>query len=84
MSLTRRVALLEWARRTGAWILEDDHSSEYRYASYGSATLPIISTTTGVGVMRTSSPYSALMTSRPAIRMPSCKPSAATKVHSAR
>lgn len=32
MSLPRRLALLEWARRTGALILEDDYDSEYRYA----------------------------------------------------
>ncbi len=32
MSLTRRLALLDWAQRTGAWILEDDYDSEYRYA----------------------------------------------------
>lgn len=32
MSLSRRLALLEWAQRAGAWILEDDVSSEYRYA----------------------------------------------------
>lgn len=32
MSLARRLALLEWAARTGAWILEDDYDSEYRYA----------------------------------------------------
>jgi GntR family transcriptional regulator / MocR family aminotransferase len=31
MSLGRRLALLEWAARTGAWILEDDYDSEYRY-----------------------------------------------------
>lgn len=31
MSLERRLALLEWARRAGAWILEDDYDSEYRY-----------------------------------------------------
>jgi GntR family transcriptional regulator/MocR family aminotransferase len=28
MSLPRRLALLEWARRTGAWISEDDYLSE--------------------------------------------------------
>jgi GntR family transcriptional regulator/MocR family aminotransferase len=28
MSLPRRLALLEWARRTGAWIIEDDYLSE--------------------------------------------------------
>ncbi|MBA2457856.1 MAG: PLP-dependent aminotransferase family protein, partial [Gemmatimonadales bacterium] len=32
MSLARRLALLEWARSTGALILEDDYDSEYRYA----------------------------------------------------
>jgi GntR family transcriptional regulator/MocR family aminotransferase len=31
MSLTRRLALLDWARTVGAWILEDDYDSEYRY-----------------------------------------------------
>ena len=31
MSLSRRLALLDWARRTGAWLLEDDYDSEYRY-----------------------------------------------------
>ncbi len=33
MSASRRLALLEWARRSGAWIIEDDYDSEYRYAS---------------------------------------------------
>ncbi len=32
MSLRRRLALLEWAARTSAWVIEDDYSSEYRYA----------------------------------------------------
>jgi GntR family transcriptional regulator / MocR family aminotransferase len=32
MSLARRLSLLEWASRSGAWILEDDYDSEYRYA----------------------------------------------------
>jgi hypothetical protein len=32
MSLNRRLALLEWASASGAWILEDDYDSEYRYA----------------------------------------------------
>jgi GntR family transcriptional regulator/MocR family aminotransferase len=30
MSLSRRLALLDWAREAGAWILEDDYDSEYR------------------------------------------------------
>ncbi|WP_053204827.1 PLP-dependent aminotransferase family protein [Jiangella muralis] len=32
MSLGRRLALLEWARRTGALIVEDDYDSEFRFA----------------------------------------------------
>jgi len=32
MSLERRLALLDWAARSDAWILEDDYDSEYRYA----------------------------------------------------
>jgi GntR family transcriptional regulator / MocR family aminotransferase len=31
MSVSRRLALLEWARCTGATIFEDDYDSEYRY-----------------------------------------------------
>ena len=30
-SLERRMALLGWASRAGAWILEDDYDSEFRY-----------------------------------------------------
>ncbi|MDP9190398.1 MAG: PLP-dependent aminotransferase family protein [Acidobacteriota bacterium] len=33
MTASRRLALLDWARRTDAWIIEDDYDSEYRYAS---------------------------------------------------
>ena len=32
MSLFRRLALLEWARQSRAWILEDDYDSEYRWS----------------------------------------------------
>jgi GntR family transcriptional regulator/MocR family aminotransferase len=32
LSLERRMALLDWAANTGAWILEDDYDSEFRYA----------------------------------------------------
>jgi len=31
MSVRRRLALLQWARRADAWILEDDYDSEIRY-----------------------------------------------------
>jgi GntR family transcriptional regulator / MocR family aminotransferase len=33
MSLMRRLALLKWATKAGAWIVEDDYDSEFRYAS---------------------------------------------------
>src|SRR5215211_5883732 len=39
MSLSRRLALLDWARRAGAWVLEDDYDSEYRYAGRPLAAL---------------------------------------------
>ena len=32
MDATRRMLLLNWAARTGAWIIEDDYDSEYRFA----------------------------------------------------
>lgn len=31
MTLTRRLALLHWAKRASAWIVEDDYDSEFRY-----------------------------------------------------
>ncbi len=31
LSLPRRLALLQWAQRCGAWIFEDDNASEYRF-----------------------------------------------------
>jgi GntR family transcriptional regulator/MocR family aminotransferase len=31
LSLRRRFALLDWARATGGWIVEDDYDSEFRY-----------------------------------------------------
>jgi GntR family transcriptional regulator/MocR family aminotransferase len=33
MTATRRLALLDWAERKNAWIIEDDYDSEYRYVS---------------------------------------------------
>lgn len=32
MTLRRRLALLEWASRSGAWIIEDDYDSDFRYS----------------------------------------------------
>jgi GntR family transcriptional regulator/MocR family aminotransferase len=39
MSLSRRLELLEWARNSGAWIVEDDYDSEFRYNSRPIASL---------------------------------------------
>ncbi len=33
MCASRRLQLLNWARSSGAWIVEDDYDSEYRYES---------------------------------------------------
>jgi GntR family transcriptional regulator/MocR family aminotransferase len=32
LPLARRLALLDWARRHGAYVIEDDYDSEFRYA----------------------------------------------------
>lgn len=39
MSASRRLALLDWAHRNNAWILEDDYDSEFRYAGRPLAAL---------------------------------------------
>ena len=39
MSASRRLQLLEWAQATGAWIIEDDYDSEFRYDSQPIAAL---------------------------------------------
>src|SRR5262249_15584348 len=39
MSATRRMLLLNWAARSGAWILEDDYDSEYRFGTRPVASL---------------------------------------------
>jgi GntR family transcriptional regulator / MocR family aminotransferase len=39
MSASRRLQLIEWAQYSGAWIIEDDYDSEYRYESQPIASL---------------------------------------------
>jgi GntR family transcriptional regulator/MocR family aminotransferase len=39
MSLKRRLALLAWASEAGAWVIEDDYDSEYRYVGRPLAAL---------------------------------------------
>jgi GntR family transcriptional regulator / MocR family aminotransferase len=39
MGAARRMLLLNWAARTGSWIIEDDYDSEYRFGSRPIASL---------------------------------------------
>lgn len=39
MSASRRLQLVDWAQKSGAWIVEDDYDSEYRYESLPIASL---------------------------------------------
>lgn len=39
MSLSRRLALLNWAANSNSWIVEDDYDSEFRYAGRPLASL---------------------------------------------
>jgi GntR family transcriptional regulator / MocR family aminotransferase len=39
MSASRRLQLIEWAQRAGAWIIEDDYDSEFRYDGMPIASL---------------------------------------------
>ncbi|MDN6888051.1 PLP-dependent aminotransferase family protein [Variovorax sp. CAN2819] len=44
MTLPRRLQLLDWASKAGAWIVEDDYDGEYRYAG---APLPALKSLDG-------------------------------------
>jgi GntR family transcriptional regulator/MocR family aminotransferase len=46
MSMPRRVALLDWARAAGAWIIEDDYDSEFRFSG------PPLTALAGIGGAR--------------------------------
>lgn len=48
MSASRRLQLLDWAQSSGAWILEDDYDSEYRYGSMPIASLQGLDTNSRV------------------------------------
>ncbi|WPB86939.1 MocR-like pyridoxine biosynthesis transcription factor PdxR [Sediminicoccus rosea] len=39
LSMARRMELLAWARASGAWVIEDDYDSEFRYAGRPLASL---------------------------------------------
>ncbi|MEP6904189.1 MAG: hypothetical protein ABJA66_20895 [Actinomycetota bacterium] len=39
MSLARRLALIEWAKKSNVWIIENDFDSEFRYSGHPLASL---------------------------------------------
>ena len=39
MSAERRIALLDWAQKSGAWVIEDEYDAEYRYGGRPVASL---------------------------------------------
>lgn len=39
LSMRRRLALLDWAARAGAWVIEDDYDGEFRYVGRPLASL---------------------------------------------
>ena len=75
MSVERRVALVQWARRTGSLVIEDDYDGEFRY---GVAPLPALATLPGaegcVAYVGTSSKSVA-----PDLRVAWCLPPAALR-----
>ena len=44
LTLPRRLALLDWAERADAWILEDDYDGEFRYAGKPASALHALDT----------------------------------------
>lgn len=64
MSLQRRLRLLEWARKTGVFIFEDDYDSEYRYSG---RPVPALQGLDRAGVVIFGGSFSAVMF--PALRL---------------
>ena len=64
MSLRRRLALLEWARKSGVIIFEDDYDSEYRYSG---RPVPALQGLDRAGVVIFGGSFSAVMF--PAMRL---------------
>ena len=64
MSLGRRLALLEWARKSGVLIFEDDYDSEYRYSG---RPVPALQGLDRAGVVIFGGSFSAVMF--PALRL---------------
>jgi GntR family transcriptional regulator/MocR family aminotransferase len=64
MSLARRLELLEWARKAGAMIFEDDYDSEYRYAG---RPIPALQGLDGSGLVLYAGSFSKVLF--PALRL---------------
>nr|WP_315394009.1 PLP-dependent aminotransferase family protein [uncultured Duganella sp.] len=64
LSLARRLALLDWAARGGAWIVEDDYDGEYRYVG---RPLPALKSLDRVGRVLYAGTFSKVLF--PAIRL---------------
>jgi GntR family transcriptional regulator/MocR family aminotransferase len=64
MSLPRRLALLEWARRSGSLIFEDDYDGEYRYSA---RPIPVLQGLDRNGVVLLSGTFSKVLF--PSIRL---------------
>jgi len=63
MPLPRRLALLDWAQRSQAWVIEDDYDSEFRYTG---APLPALASLAAERVIYVGS-FSKLLS--PALRL---------------
>ena len=64
LSLPRRLALLDWAAQSDAWIIEDDYDGEYRYVS---RPLPALKSLDRVGRVLYAGTFSKVLF--PAIRL---------------
>ena len=64
MSLRRRLELLQFAQQAGAWILEDDYDSEFRYAG---RPLPALQGLDGAGCVIYAGSFSKVL--YPSLRM---------------
>lgn len=69
MSLERRLALLDWARRRGAWILEDDYLSELQVKGRAAPALASLDGTSLDGAGRVLHAGTFSKTISPALRL---------------
>jgi GntR family transcriptional regulator/MocR family aminotransferase len=77
LSMPRRLELLAWARESGAWIVEDDYASEFRYGGRPLASLQA-SMTPSASSMSEPSTRRCLQdcdSATPWCRLPWCPPS---------